>query len=153
LHFYFNGQRVGDISNNGTSDVDYVTSIGRHIEVPGTGAFRGGSTMATNYADFDQSYDPINGLTYESTASRYTVQSGDTLESIALQLWGDASFWYMIADANGMSGGEPLVAGMTLSIPNKVHNAYNNSDTYKVYDPNEAIGDTAPTVPKAANEL
>jgi hypothetical protein len=54
----------------------------------------------------------------------------------------------MIADDNGLSGSESLVAGMNLVIPNKVHNARNNSDTYKVYDPNEAIGDTAPTAAK-----
>ncbi|WP_197279280.1 LysM peptidoglycan-binding domain-containing protein [Novosphingobium sp. AAP1] len=145
LHFYFNGLRVGDISNNGTSDVDYVTSIASHTATGGTGAFRGGSSSSTNYADFDQSYDPINGLTYESTSSRYTVQSGDTLEAIAQQVWGDASFWYMIADANGLSASDSLVAGQSLIIPNKVHNAHNNTSTYKVYDPNEAIGDTSPT--------
>jgi len=33
--------------------------------------------------DFDQSYDAINGLTYECTASHYAVSAGDTLESIA----------------------------------------------------------------------
>jgi LysM repeat protein len=145
LHFYFNGLRVGDISNNGTSDVDYATSIASHIATGGTGAFRGGSSSSTSYADFDQSYDPINGLTYESTSSRYTVQSGDTLEAIAQQVWGDVSFWYMIADANGLSASDSLVAGQSLIIPNKVHNAHNNTSTYKVYDPNEAIGDTSPT--------
>jgi YD repeat-containing protein len=145
LHYYFNGIRVGDISNNGTSDVDYVASIGAHQASQGAGAFRYGSAYSTSYADFDQSYDPINGLSYQSTASRYTVQEGDTLEAIALRLWGDASFWYLIADANGLTGAEPLVAGQTLSIPNKVHNAHNTSDVYRVYDPNEAIGDTSPT--------
>jgi hypothetical protein len=145
LHYYFNGIRVGDVSNNGTSDVDYVASIGAHQASQGAGAFRNGSAYSSPYADFDQSYDPINGLTYQSTASRYTVQEGDTLEAIALRLWGDASFWYLIADANGLTGAEPLVAGQTLSIPNKVHNAHNTSDVYRVYDPNEAIGDTSPT--------
>lgn len=148
LHYYFNGLKVGDISNNGTSDVDYVTSMAQHIAIPGTGPFRNGSASSTSYADFDQSYDPINGLNYEGTSSRYTVQAGDTLEAIALQVWGDASFWYLIADANGLDGTEPLAAGMSLVIPNKVHNAHNNAGTYRVYDPNEAIGDTAPTVPK-----
>jgi hypothetical protein len=127
LHFYFNGLRVGDISNNGTSDVDYATSIAQHVAVPGTGPFRGGSASGISYADFDQSYDPINGLTYESTAGRYTVEAGDTLENVALKLWGDAAFWYMIADANGLSGSEALVEGMILTIPHKVHNARNNA--------------------------
>lgn len=74
---------------------------------------------------------------------------GDTLEGIALKLWGDASYWYLIAEVNGLTGGEALVAGQNLSIPNKVHNAHNSSDVYRVYDPNEIIGSTSPTNPKA----
>jgi len=148
LHFYFNGMAVGDVGNNGTSDIDYAASIAEHTATPGTGPFRNGGSTYIIQADFDQSYDPINGLTYENTASRYTVQDGDTLESIAYQIWGDSSFWYMIADANGLSGSETLVAGQDLIIPNKVHNAHNSADTYRVYDPNEAIGNNSPTAPK-----
>jgi hypothetical protein len=37
---------------------------------------------------------------------------------------------------------------MTLTIPNKIANLHNTSQTFKPYDPNEAIGDTAPTRPK-----
>ena len=145
IHYFFNGMGVGDISNNGTSDVDYATSITRHTASTGVGAFRNGATSGTSYADFDQSYDPINGLNYGSTSSRYTVQGGDTLTGIAQAVWGDASFWYLIADANGLDGTETLVAGQSLILPNKVHNNHNNTSTYRVYDPNEAIGDTAPT--------
>ena len=140
--------RVGDISNNGTSDVDYATSITQHTTAGGLGAFRNGATTSTYFADFDQSYDPINGLNYEGAGTRYTVQAGDTLETIAQNLWGDAAFWYLIADVNGLDGSEALDPGMSLIIPNKVHNSHNNSDTYKVYDPNEAIGDTMPTAAK-----
>ena len=103
---------------------------------------------ANNYADFDQAYDPINGLTYQNTSSQYTVAAGDTLQSIAYQIWGDASFWYMIADANGLMGDETLSAGQVLTIPNKVHNSHNTSDVFRVYDPNEAIGNNSPTAPK-----
>lgn len=146
LHYYFNGMGVGDISNNGTSDVDYATSIARHTQVSaGYGAFQNGAINGSSYADFDQSYDPINGLNYASTSSRYVVQGGDTLTSISQAVWGDASFWYLIADANGLDGTETLVAGQSLILPNKVHNSHNNTSTYRVYDPNEAIGDTAPT--------
>jgi len=118
--------------------------------VPGTGPFRNGATTPTSYADFDQSYDPINGLNYESTSSRYTVTEGDTLEGIASKLWGDASFWYMLADANGLSSSDALVSGMRLIVPNKVHNAHNSADTWRVYDPNEAVGDLglSPYAPK-----
>src|SRR3712207_1241456 len=64
LYYNFNGSRLGDVSNNGTSDVDYVTSINRHTTAQGTGPFDGGATTATPYADFDQSYDPVNGPNY-----------------------------------------------------------------------------------------
>ncbi len=148
IHYYVSGVSVGDNSNNGTSDVDYVAGIAAHRAVPGTGAFQNGSASSTPYADFDQSYDPINGLTYESAAARYTVNNGDTLQSIAQAVWGDSSYWYMLADANGMDGSETLVAGQSLIVPNKVHNAHNSSDVYKVYDPNQIIGNTSPTAAK-----
>lgn len=87
VHYYFNGMAVGDISNNGTSDVDYAASIAEHIKVPGTGPFRDGATSSTSYANFDQSYDPINGLTYQNAPTSYMVQAGDTLQSLAYSLW------------------------------------------------------------------
>ncbi|MEJ0027174.1 MAG: LysM peptidoglycan-binding domain-containing protein [Rhizomicrobium sp.] len=149
-HYYFGGIEVGAISNNGTSRVDYAQSIAQHIAVPGTGAFRGGATAATSYADFDQSYDPINGLNVAATAGRYTAQDGDTLEGIAYQVWGDASYWYLLADANGLISDAGLQAGMSLIVPDKVANSHNNSSTYRVYDPNEAQGNNSPTVPKPA---
>ena len=161
LHYYFDGIALGDIGNNGTSDVDYATSIAEHRAPVATGshagAFNYGTVsnvlksnvnVSTSYADFDQAYDPINGLTYQNTSSQYTVAAGDTLQSIAYQIWGDASFWYMIADANGLMGDETLSAGQVLTIPNKVHNSHNTSDVFRVYDPNEAIGNTSPTTPK-----
>jgi hypothetical protein len=150
LHYRFGGIAVADVGNNGTSNVSYAQSIAAHRAVPpGTvGPFRDGSMMAQYVGDLDQSYDRLNGLTYESTPSHYTVQGGDTLQSIAYALWGDSSFWYLIADANGLTGNETLAAGTDLIIPNKVHNAHNTSDVYRVYDPNEAIGNTSPTSPK-----
>ena len=54
----------------------------------------------------------------------------------------------MIADANGLMGDETLSAGQVLTIPNKVHNSHNTSDVFRVYDPNEAIGNNSPTAPK-----
>jgi YD repeat-containing protein len=148
LHYYFNGVQLGGVSNNGTSDVDYVTGIARHTAAAGTGPFAGGAANATNHVDFDQSYDPINGITASSTGSRYTTVQGDTLQSVALAVWGDSSLWYLIARVNGLMGNENLAAGITLSIPNKVTNFRNAADTFKVYDPNEALGDLSPTAPK-----
>ncbi len=145
LHYYMNGVPVGDISNNGTSNTDYASSLAAHTAPPAYGPFQGGVSSGMAHADFDQSYDAINGLTYDSTAQSYTVQTGDTLSAIAQQLWGDASLWYLIAEANGLSGSEPLAPGRILTLPNKVHNLHNNATTWRPYDPNQAQGDLSPT--------
>jgi hypothetical protein len=89
------------------------------------------------------------------TDGRYTVRDGDTLQGIAASVWGDASLWYMIAEANGLSGSESLAAGSSLIIPDKVVNLHNSSKTFEVYDPNRALGDLSPTAakpPKKANK-
>ncbi len=153
LHYFFNGIQIGDVSNNGTSDTDYAASIAAHTATAGSGWFRAGQnySLSLSYGNFDQSYSPINGNSYGSTASSYTAADGDTLQSIAQMMWGDSSLWYLIADANGMGSGSAIAAGTTLLIPNKVANVHNNATTFKPYDPNEAIGDVAPTVPKGKN--
>jgi LysM repeat protein len=146
--FWFDGIQQGDVSNDGTSDTDYVQSIAQHTTKPGTGFFQNGATTPTAYADFDAAYDPINGLdSHETPATRYTVSQGDTLESIAQAVWGDANFWYLIADSNGIQSDDQLVSGMDLIIPDKVANASNSSSTFRVYDPNLALGNTSPTHP------
>ena len=54
----------------------------------------------------------------------YTLQAGDTLERIALQVYGDSSLWYLLADANGISdknaaagSSSQLHIGQRLNIP------------------------------------
>ncbi len=101
----------------------------------------------TSYANFDENYQPINDAYPGTAPSDYTVQAGDTLSSIAARIWGDRAMWYLIADANGLSGAERLSEGTRLVIPNKVTNIHNNAGTFKVYDAGEAIGDVSPTLP------
>ncbi|OZG69945.1 hypothetical protein BTA51_28545, partial [Hahella sp. CCB-MM4] len=98
-------------------------------------------------ADFDQNYQPINPEYPGKASTFYTVVQGETLQSIAASLWGDRSLWYLIADANGLSGGEALTSGLNLVIPNLVTNIHNNADTFRPYDPGLSLGDTAPTLP------
>jgi LysM repeat protein len=146
-YYYFGGVEMGDVSNDGTSNVNYAAAIADHRKVIGGGLFQFGATSGTHVADFDQSYDTINGLTAQSGPSSYTAQSGDTLQSVAQAVWGDSNFWYLIADANGLDSTSTLTAGQTLIIPNRVANSQNTSSTYNVYDPNDAIGNISPTHP------
>ncbi|MDR7016403.1 DNA/RNA non-specific endonuclease, partial [Acinetobacter sp. 3657] len=141
--YYVNGQRIGDVSNDGPSREDYVQSLQNSRAKP---------TQAKNFkpissADFDQNFEPINAQYPSSAPTSYVVSNGDTLQSIALSVWGDSSMWYMIADLNGLSPLDKLTAGQVLTIPNKVTNIHNNSETFRPYSPGEAIGDTQPTIP------
>jgi hypothetical protein len=46
-----------------------------------------------------------------------------------------------------LNGTETLAAGQTLSIPARVTNVHQSSSTFRVYDPNKAVGDVQPTTP------
>jgi hypothetical protein len=131
------------ISNDGPSDNDYLSSIVHRAVEPKLSPWSNYKS-AVNHVDFDQNFDPINPST-DSGGGRYTAQDGDTLQTVAAAVWGDAAMWYLLAEANGMTGDTQLAAGMSLIIPAKVANVHNNADTFKPYDPNKAIGDVSPT--------
>ncbi|WP_431686418.1 LysM peptidoglycan-binding domain-containing protein [Hahella sp. NBU794] len=99
-------------------------------------------------ADFDQNFQPINSNYPGKAPTYYRVNSGDTLATIASRLWGDASLWYLIADANGLSGDQDLKADLNLVVPNVVTNIHINASTFRPYDPGLALGDTTPTLPE-----
>lgn len=141
--YYVNGQRIGDASNDGPSREDYVQSL----QSSQREGIQAKDFKPISSVDFDQNFEPINAQYPSSTLTNYVVNSGDTLQSIALSVWGDASMWYMIADVNGLSVSDKLSAGQILTIPNKVTNIHNNSETFRPYNPGEAIGDTQPTIP------
>jgi YD repeat-containing protein len=150
--YYVDGERVGDVSNDGPSLTDYVTALAQRGA--NKAAVKGNADKYANFkpiasADFDQNYEPISPIYPGSTSTSYTAHNGDTLQSIALTVWGDSSMWYLLADANGLDTTQMLKAGQVLTIPNKVTNIHNNSSTYQVYDPGQAMGDTSPTLPDA----
>ncbi|WP_447728321.1 hypothetical protein [Sphingomonas koreensis] len=146
--YMFGGRQMGVVSNDGTGNVDYAASIAARTAEPGEGPFRGGATTGTIHADFDANFTAFNGGTVSGGSSSYTTSAGETLQSIATQLWGDSSLWYKLAEANpGISSGE-LAAGTPLTIPGGVIGNAHNADTFKPYDPAEAIGNTSPNTPK-----
>lgn len=146
--YMFGGRQMGMVGNDGTGNVDYATSIAERTETPGTGPFRGGATSGTVHADFDANFTALNGGTASAGASSYVASAGETLQSIAAQLWGDASLWYLLAEANGLSGSATLAAGTLLAIPGGVIGNHHDAATFKPYDPAEAIGNTSPNTPK-----
>ena len=85
-----------------------------------------------------------------SYTGSYVVQAGDTLQSIAQTVYGNANLWYVIADANALSVDSSgtainLVAGTTLKLP-AVSNEQNSSQTFTPYNPLKLIGSTTPAL-------
>jgi nucleoid-associated protein YgaU len=99
----------------------------------------------TQITDYSLRQIGADGLPAGSIQS-HVVRTGDSLQSIAQVYFGSASYWYLIAEANGLQGSEALQEGTTLSIPNKVVNAANSADTFKVYNESEIIGSTSPEI-------
>ena len=52
-----------------------------------------------------------------TTVEAWTVQSGDTLQAIALEVYGDRAMAQQIADANGIEPGATLQIGQVLTLP------------------------------------
>jgi len=85
----------------------------------------------------------------DSGRTQVTVQSGDTLRSLAQRVYGNESLWYVIAAANaldGDSGDGPLVAGSSLTVP-EVKTSSNDAGTFKPYNPGEISGPSTPSLP------
>ena len=148
LYYRFGGKQLGYTGNNGTLEGSYARSVELRTTAPGSGAFRSGATSGTAYADFDQSgITSITSYDQGSDAGTYVARAGDSLQSIALQLWGDASLWYKLAQANGLAPGAVLAAGTRLTLPSGVQRATFNAATLNPYDPASIVGDTSPTTP------
>jgi len=78
--------------------------------------------------------------------ARHTVQSGETLQSIAKLYYGDADLWYVIASQNGLNAGSELTDAQMLDIPAR-QNAANTADSFKPMNLSQVIGDTTPALP------
>lgn len=145
-YFYVDGHRYGEAGNNpGTSQVDYAQALASTPPSDRKAAYKVTRPITSN---FDQNYQPINASYPGFSSTRFVVPTDQTrLSDVARSVWGDATLWYLIAEANGLSADTDLKQGQSLVIPNKVTNVHNSSQTYKVYDPGEAMGDTSPTLP------
>ena len=145
--YRFGGRQLGYVGNNGTADVTTSKSIQERQATPPTtpGVFRNGATVGSSYADFANSYDPLNSYSQGAGGGSYTVNKGETLQSIAQSVYGDANLWYKIAQLNGISGNVPLSEGQRINLPTGVVRSAHNSGTVSPYNPGEAIGDLTPT--------
>ncbi|WP_371395838.1 polymorphic toxin-type HINT domain-containing protein [Fretibacter rubidus] len=155
IWYRYGGTEMGYVGNNGTFNTSYSQSITDRTTTPTTGtnagAFKHGRTTGANHADFESAYKAINSYSQGSTSGSYTVRSGDTLQSIAANIYGDSSLWYKIASANGMTGSAALIEGQSLNLPSGVVKSTHNASTFKPYAPGDVQGDLNPTTPQPQN--
>lgn len=83
-----------------------------------------------------------------SNVTQYQVQSGDSLKSLALNFYGNADYWYLIANLNGLTSSpdEALSAGLSIDIPARASSS-NSANSFKPMDLQKIIGDTTPSLP------
>ncbi len=100
-------------------------------------------TTAPVQDTFKSNYVPISSETLSQGPSAYTVQAGDTLQSIAKNVWGNANLWYLIADANGKT---TVSSGEVITIPGKTNTLTNDYQSFTPYSQGKAVGDTTPNL-------
>ena len=142
-YYLYNGYVIGEWGNDNDPAMNYAEIIQQQREIK-----KGDDIKPVTSADFDQNFQPITADFPANAASDYVVRyTGESLSNIAMTVWGDAALWYLIADANGLTGTETLAEGFVLTIPNKVTNIHNNASTFRPYQPGIAIGKVAPNLP------
>ncbi|WP_231590824.1 hypothetical protein [Grimontia sp. AD028] len=105
----------------------------------------GGNPLAhigTGSVDADLLSD--SGSSAGQQPGTYTVATNDTLQRIAQMVYGDSRYWYLIADANGLSPTEPLTEGKLLVIPNQHTQTFNGAESFKPYNESEVLGNVNP---------
>jgi YD repeat-containing protein len=151
--YYLNGRGIGDTGNDRVeSRVDYAQQLAEQEKRDKRGRTSplnpqlSQRILPVTSSDYDANYQPLNDGFPAKVAGTHIVQPNETLQSIALSIYGDSSLWYLIADANGLTGNDQLVSGLRLTTPNVIANTHNRADTYRPYDVEAALGNTKPTL-------
>jgi YD repeat-containing protein len=155
------GKTIGDLQldHSGKQQLNIYggfTPTGSQMEWKGTGIKLDGKSA--QYKKVEELFqrqpgDIADGTLPElpqDTLGTHTLQPGETLKSIALQVYGDSSLWYLIADANGIANADaaagkngPLYIGQSLTIPPATAGQHHTNATHKVLDANKMIGNTS----------
>ncbi|MCA0300761.1 MAG: putative Ig domain-containing protein, partial [Proteobacteria bacterium] len=128
--FAYNGDGMILTRRDGTLDGSTFEQNGANGQAA-TGAAFGRMNLRNVYANGQQvagldeagKIDVLSRLTGFSNTdagkTQVVAQAGDTLRSLAQRVYGNGNLWYLLAEANGLSGdpGAELVAGASLTVP------------------------------------
>lgn len=135
------GITAGSYSNEGPQQRKYNLD---QLDAPADSGGNGFNAQAAS--DFDQNFQAVGQRNGPAFGTSVTVKDGDTLRSIARKCWGDDNAWCYLAQANGLDGGETLVAGQVLRVPNDVllASSHHTGKTMRPYLTNETVAQAAP---------
>jgi YD repeat-containing protein len=106
---------------------------------------RGDPNDATARANFDVNFTKALDQVSPTLAPEAIVHAGDTLRTIAARYMGDSNLWYLVAEENGLSNPDAvLAAGLSLRLPNKVVSLSNNANVFKPFNAQSELGDITP---------
>lgn len=120
------------IRKNNDSQTQYLTTTGKTL---------GDVRIDNQKKQFLTVYSGVDKPdTQQDNLGAYCLSLGDTLEGIALQVYGDSSLWYLIAEANGITdrhakAGEKdseLHVGLRLNIPPISRGQHQTNATKKI---------------------
>lgn len=137
---YANDQPVGEYGSDATKPWLDTGSIEQ-----GSGDDKWHTGEMTAVRDIPDLYG--DGPEFPSNAAgEHVVAAGETLQSIASSTYGHPELWFVIADANGLSGSEALAPGTRLSIPNSVQFSGLTSETHPLYNEGQIVGSKLPNL-------
>jgi hypothetical protein len=92
----------------------------------------------------------LTGRGYAAGGGSVAAQANETLQSVSQRVYGDARYWYVLAEANGIGRpDEPLAGGTLLRVP-ALQVGFNAAGTARPYSANEALGSAMPALPYIA---
>lgn len=146
---YWNSSLDGIRSKEGSDGkTNYFTLAGKTIGNVRISAY--GEEELTVYSGFIPTSGSLSkGIlpeVPEDNLGTYTIQAGDTLESIAQEIYGDSSLWYLLADSNGIRDKE-LQIGQRINVPAVAKGQHYTNTTQKVLSSADQIGNTSATTP------
>ncbi|MCH2172720.1 hypothetical protein MK489_18250 [Myxococcota bacterium] len=99
------------------------------------------------YAELKEITVKVGGEQFPTeTVIGHTITAGETLQSISLMYFGNSSLWFVLAEANALTGHEPLPVGQRLVVPNTVANGRMTYSSHPVYDEGKIVGSELPDV-------
>ena len=151
------GKTIGEVKiyNNGKQELNVYggfTPTGNPYQWKPSGAEALNKKSQELFKDQIKNADGTLPEAPQDNFGAYTVQAGDTLESIAQRVYGDSSLWYLIGDANGILNRQAVPGqdeffhiGQRLTIPPTATGQHNTSNTQRILDANTMIGNTSAT--------